>query len=177
MHLRPATLDDVPALAQLGRDSFSDAFGHLYSPEDLAAFLVEVHDEAVVASEIASAQCRHSLAVDEDGMLLGYCKLRYPSKLPPSSQTLNALELGQLYCSTTATGRGVGAAMMDWALGEARAGGHDAMLLSVYSGNVGAQRFYARYGFAKIADIHFKVGEQLDDEFLLEKRLTLGEAP
>lgn len=176
MNLRPATLDDVAALAALGRDSFIDAFGHLYSPEDLVAFLVEVHDEAVVADEIASGECRHALAVDEDGSLLGYCKLRHPSKLAGDSQARDPLELGQLYCASTATGRGVGAALMDWALAEAHAGRHDAVLLSVYSGNTGAQRFYARYGFAKIADIHFRVGKQLDDEYLLEKRFTQGDA-
>lgn len=176
MQLRSAMLEDVPALARLGRDSFTDAFGDLYRPEDLAAFLTEVHDEDAVAGEIAAGECRHALAVDDDGTLLGYCKLRYPSKLAADSTARDPLELGQLYCASTATGRGVGAKLMDWALGEAAAGGHDAMLLSVYSGNTGAQRFYSRYGFTKIADIHFRVGEQLDDEFLFEKRLT-GDQP
>lgn len=177
MKLRPVTLADAPALAVLGRDSFTDAFGHLYRPEDLAAFLAETHDETVVAGEIAGDECRHALAVADDGVLLGYCKLRHPSKLAGHSDARDPLELGQLYCAASATGRGVGAALMNWALAEARAGGHDAVLLSVYSGNTGAQRFYARYGFAKIADIHFRVGTQLDDEFLLEKRLPEGEAP
>lgn len=171
MELRPATLADVPALAQLGRDSFTDAFGHLYRPDDLAAFLGETHDEAVVAREIAGEECHHALAVDVGDSLLGYCKLRHPSKLFGHSNARNPLELGQLYCAASATGRGVGAALMEWALTRAHAGGHDAVLLSVYSGNHGAQRFYARYGFTKIADIHFRVGQQLDDEYLLEKRL------
>lgn len=171
MQLRPATHDDVPALAALGRDSFTHAFGHLYTPEDLAAFLTEVHDEAAVAGEIAGEECRHRLAVAEDGTLLGYCKLRYPSKLAALSSAENPLELGQLYCAGHATGQGVGAALMDWALAEAEEGGHDAVLLSVYSENHGAQRFYARYGFAKTADTTFKVGEQIDAEFLFEKPL------
>lgn len=171
MEYRPATLADAPALAALGRSSFSDAFGHLYRPEDLAAFLAEVHDEAVVAEEIAGDTCRHRLAVNPDGSLLGYCKLRYPSKLADESFALDPLELAQLYCASRATGQGIGAAFMDWALAEANAGGHDAVQLSVYSGNHGAQRFYARYGFAKVADIHFRVGEQLDEEYLFEKSL------
>ena len=176
MNLRPATFADVTALAQLGRDSFIDAFGHLYSAEDLAAFLAEVHDEDVVKAEIAGNECRHAV-VEEGGTLLGYCKLRHPSKLAEHSAAADPLELGQLYCASTATGRGVGAALMDWALAEALSGDHDAVLLSVYSGNDGAQRFYTRYGFTKIADIHFRVGQQLDDEFLLEKRLPRGDTP
>ena len=60
---------------------------------------------------------------------------------------------------------------MGWALSEAQALEADAIQLSVWSGNTGAQRFYARYGFEKIADIHFMVGKHRDDEYLLEKRL------
>ena len=60
---------------------------------------------------------------------------------------------------------------MDWAVEESIARGHDAIQLSVWSENFGGQRFYQRYGFAKIADIDFLVGEQVDDEFLYEKRL------
>lgn len=176
MRLRPATQDDVPALAALGRESFTAAFGQLYRPEDLAAFLEEVHDEAVVAAEIAGDECRHRLAVGEDGALLGYCKLRHPSKLAEQSHAAAPLELSQLYCAGTATGQGVGAALIGWALAEAEAGGHDAIHLSVYSGNHGAQRFYARYGFTKIADTTFKVGEQIDEEYLFEKRLKEAHA-
>lgn len=171
MELRPATLKDVPALAALGRESFTTAFGHLYRPEDLASFLDEVHDEGAVASEIAGDACRHRLAVAEDGTLLGYCKLRYPSKMEVIATATDPLELGQLYCAGSATGRGVGSALMDWVLAEGAAGGHDAIVLSVYSENHGAQRFYERYGFAKTADTTFKVGEQLDEEYLMEKPL------
>jgi len=171
MKLRPATPDDVSALSALGRESFTTAFGHLYRAKDLAAFLDEVHDEANVAGEIAGDQCDHMLAVGDDGALLGFCKLRYPSKLAQDSKARDPMELSQLYCAGNATGQGVGAALMDWALTEAAAGGHDAIHLSVYSENFGAQRFYARYGFAKIADTTFKVGEQLDAEYLYEKSL------
>jgi ribosomal protein S18 acetylase RimI-like enzyme len=45
------------------------------------------------------------------------------------------------------------------------------MQLSVWSGNEGAQRFYARYGFAKVADVTFRVGEQVDHEFLFSRML------
>ena len=171
MQLRPATLADVPALAELGRASFTDAFGALYRPQDLAAFLAETHSEEVVASEIAGESCRHCLAVAGDGSLLGYCKMRYPSKLAENSFAPDPIELSQLYCASSATGQGVGAALMEWALGEARRGGHQTVQLSVYSENHGAQRFYARYGFAKVADIHFRVGEHIDDEYLFEKPL------
>ncbi|MDP5104408.1 MAG: GNAT family N-acetyltransferase [Erythrobacter sp.] len=167
MILRPATPADAPALAALGAETFIAAFGHLYTAEDLAAFLATVHAPGPVAEEIAGDSCTHCLA-EEGGELVAYCKLRYPSHYTAHSDAKNPIELGQLYALPQFTGTGIGAKLMDWALGVARAGGHDAVLLSVYSENYGAQRFYQRYGFGKIADITFQVGEQLDAEFLYE---------
>jgi ribosomal protein S18 acetylase RimI-like enzyme len=170
MILRPATLADAPALAQLGATTFIAAFGHLYREEDLTAFLAQVHDPDAVAEEIAGDSCTHCL-VEHEGALIAYCKLRYPSHYVRYSDAANPLELGQLYALPGHTGAGIGTKLMDWALGQARDGGHDAMLLSVYSENFGAQRFYQRYGFAKIADITFQVGDHFDPEFLYELKL------
>ena len=48
--LRPATMADVPALTALAVASFVDAFGHLYSKADLAAFLSVAKSEAATAA-------------------------------------------------------------------------------------------------------------------------------
>ena len=170
MIYRPATLADAPALAKLGADTFIAAFGHLYTPEDLAAFLAQVHAPGPVAEEIAGDSCTHCL-VEENGTLVAYCKLRYPSHYTSYTDARDPIELGQLYALPTHTGTGIGARLMDWALDVARERSHDAVLLSVYSENFGAQRFYQRYGFGKIADITFQVGAQLDAEFLYELKL------
>lgn len=171
MILRPASLDDVSALAKLGRDSFCAAFEHLYRAEDLDRFLEQAYSERAVGEEVAGPECIHRLAEDDDG-LAGYCKLRAPSSYAEHSDAANPIALGQLYTAPGKTGMGIGAALMDWAFGEARERGHDAIQLSVWSENHGAQRFYQRYGFEKIADIDFWVGNHRDDEYLYEVRLT-----
>lgn len=169
MILRPATIADAPALSRLGAETFTAAFGHLYRAQDLAAFIAEVHDPAAVAQEIAGSECTHRL-VDDGGELVAFCKLRHPSHYAQHSTARDPIELAQLYALPGHTGAGIGAQLMDWALEQARTRGHDAVLLSVYSENYGAQRFYQRYGFAKIADITFRVGEHIDPEFLYELR-------
>lgn len=170
MIYRPATLEDAPALGKLGAETFIASFGHLYTPENLEAFLAEVYSPEAVAEEIAADDCTHRLA-EKDGALIAFCKLRYPTKFVDYSDAATPLELGQLYALPGFTGHGIGAALMDWAIDYARTHGHDAILLSVYAENFGAHRFYQRYGFAKIADITFKVGEHLDPEFLYELKL------
>ena len=119
---------------------------------------------------IADPGTRIALA-EAEGALAGYALIHWPSEFASESDASRPLALHQLYCAAAMTGRGIGAALMEWALAEARALGCDAVQLSVWSENFAAQRFYARYGFSKIADIGFMVGNQRDEEFLLELRL------
>jgi ribosomal protein S18 acetylase RimI-like enzyme len=169
MILRPAHIDDTPAIARLGRESFMVKFGHLYSAEDVETFLKQVYSEGSVAQEIRDPGVVHCLAFNgPEGPLTGFCKLRAVSNFAHLSHGQSPIELGQLYTDPNRTGEGIGAALMGWALQEARQLGCDAIQLSVFSENDGAQRFYQRYGFAKIADIDFWVGNHRDHEFLYE---------
>jgi len=168
--LRLARPDDAPALSALATEAFVAAFGHLYQRSDLDAFLAEHRTVEVYREDIADPNTRIALA-ETDGALAGYALIQWPSDFADESDALHPLALHQLYCAPRMTGHSVGAALMDWALAEARALGCDAVQLSVFSENFGAQRFYARYGFGKIADIEFWVGNHCDHEYLFERRL------
>lgn len=168
--LRPARPADAPALAKLGRDSFVAKFGTMYRADDLAAFLAEMHADEVVAREIANPRTQYRLA-ERDDALAGYCKLGLACGWAEHARGGHAIELKQLYTAPGATGGGIGSALMDWALAEAGALGADEIQLSVWSGNTDAQRFYHRYGFAKVAEIYFWVGAQRDDEFLFARMI------
>lgn len=173
--LRAATPADISVLAALGRGSFVAKFGHLYRAEDLAAFLEAAFSESAIAAEMADPQRLYRLAEGEGGALAGYCKIALATSFPDHARGRHAMELKQLYTAPGRTGQGIGAALMDWAMEEFRRRGADEVHLSVWSGNEGAQRFYARYGFAKLADTHFWVGNHRDDEFLFAR--TLGSGP
>ena len=172
IRLRPATGADVPALATLARDSFVAAFGHLYRPEDLALFLEEWRTENAYRAALAVPARRIQLA-ELDGRLAGYALISLGDGFDerPEPYPARPVMLSQLYCSAEATGHGLGAALMDWAIGEARVWRADAIQLSVFSENFAAQRFYQRYGFRHVADIDFWVGNHRDDEFLYELAL------
>jgi diamine N-acetyltransferase len=164
--LRLATPEDTAALADLARRAVSAKFQHLYKPEDFATFLETAHSDAKVAKEIADPGMRVAV-IEEDGALIAFCKLVLKSTLPAEHSAARApLELKQLYTDPARIGGGLGKRLMDWALAEAHAAGADEIQLTVYSENPEAQRFYHRYGFAKIADIEFWVGNHRDPEFL-----------
>lgn len=163
--LRDATAADIPALADLGRSSFLAKFGHLYRSEDLLPYLEDTHSAAAVARELADPDRRYGLA-ERAGRLVGYCKLGLVCGFPEHARGARTIEIKQFYTAPDTTGGGIGAAMMDWVLAVAQARAADEIQLSVWSENAGAQRFYARYGFVKMADIGYWVGQQRDEEFL-----------
>lgn len=172
MILRPASLDDLPALVALGRESFSHAFGSLYTPEDLAAFLDEHRSTHRFAAYVSSPDASVTLAEGPQG-LMGYCLVAFGARFDerPAPHPRSPCVLSELYCAGSATGGGIGTALIEDALAKARLRGCDAVQLSVYCDNLGAQRFYERFGFRKVADIDFWVGNHRDDEFLLELAL------
>lgn len=166
IQLRLAALADTAALADLGRRAITAKFAHLYKPEDFATFLESAHSETKVAKELADPGMRIAV-LEEDGALIAFCKLVLASTLSEGySDALRPLELKQLYTDPVRIGGGLGSRLMDWAMAEAAREGADEVQLTVYSENPEAQRFYHRYGFAKIADIEFWVGNHCDPEFL-----------
>lgn len=170
--LRPATTQDADELARFSRHAFEAAFGAFTSTENMNVFFGQSRTESTFHAAIRDPAQRVQIA-EVDGVIAGYCLLvlgrGFDERPPP--RPARPVYLSQLYCGPQLTGRGVGGALMDWALGEARDWQADALQLSVWSENYGAQRFYQRYGFKHVADIHFWVGDQCDDEFLYE--LTL----
>ncbi len=163
---RTPVLDDAPALADLGRTAFRQAFAHLYTPEDLALYEAQSHTVDRIRAQLASPDRLYRVA-ENDGVMVGYCKIGFDKTLDHSlDQNRHVMELSQLYVLQSELGSGIGPALMDWCLGEARDRGYDDVVLSVYSDNPRAQRFYKRYGFEFYANAFFMVGKQRDDEYL-----------
>lgn len=167
---RTPTPADAAMLAELGRSSFTDAFGHLYAADDLAQFLEQTYAVPVLERQLGDPALLFRLA-EEDGEAIGYCKLGLTLSLDYDPGDRRIMEIKQLYLRGQRAGGGVGAALIAWALDEGRARGYDAVLLSVWSGNEGGQRFYARHGFAKWGDTIFRVGSQVDQEYLFGRDL------
>ena len=167
---RAATLQDAPALSELGRTSFIDAFGHLYSADNLNRFLEQAYSQAAVQIDLANPLRLYRIA-EQDGLLVGYCKIGFDVTLEHEPGDRRVMELKQLYMRGNQTGSGIGATLMAWVLDEARAREFDDVILSVWSENHGAQRFYARHGFGKIGDTVFMVGDHRDEDYLRGLRL------
>ncbi|QNM82972.1 GNAT family N-acetyltransferase [Sphingomonas sabuli] len=164
---RDARPDDAAALSALFGRSFTETFGHLYQPGDLAAFLAEQSPDRW-ADQLADPDFAVRIAA-AGSEAVGLIKLG-PLKLPVDNAR-DALELRQLYVDRSFHGEGVAAALMDWLAEEAGRRGARELYLSVYADNHRARRFYARYGFEYVGPTVFIVGDHVDEDVILRRAL------
>ena len=164
---RDAVPADATALADVGGRTFVETFGHLYSEEDLAAFM-RIHTAESWADELANPEL-NILLVENEGRPVAYAKVA-PRSLPYEPDG-PAMELRQFYVLKPWQGAGIAPKLMDWVLAQADARGACEICLSVWSENERAKRFYARYGFTYVAPYKFMVGEQADEDEIWRLKL------
>ena len=165
--IRRATAEDAAALAELGTATFIESFGQLYVPRDLQAFLEESHSVEAYAKVLANPDYALWIAIRE-GRAIGYAQAG-PCGLPHADAKPGDGELKRLYLLKSEQNGGVGRALFDKALAWLERDGPRTLWISVWSENLGAQRFYGRYGFEYAGEYAFIVGEQRDREFMYRR--------
>ena len=165
--IRRATPRDADALSAVGERTFIDTFGHLYAPEDLQAFLVDSHTPAAYARYLNDPAYALWVLEDDSG-IHGYA-LAGPVQLPHPDATPDDGELKRLYVDKALHNGGWGGRLFAEALAWLERDGPRTLWISVWSENHGAQRFYARQGFALAGEYEFPVGRQRDREFMFRR--------
>ena len=166
--IRRAEPADAEVLAALGRDTFTATFGHMYPPQDLAAFLDEHHTPERAAADLADPRKAAWLA-EQDGEAIGYAAVG-PCTLPHAEVTERCGELKRLYLRADRQGGGVGRRLLETSLAWLESQGAPSIWLSVWSENYGAQKLYHRYGFDNVGTYLFPVGDSHDKEFMFRRR-------
>ncbi len=139
--IRATTGADLAALSAPARETWTDAFGESLGPEDVAAHLAKHLSPESFALHLAE----DVLLVSElDGALVGY------AHLSPG-------ELRRLYVRRELENRGIGARLMRAALEHPCLRDAASVSLDVWEENLGAQRFYRRFGFEVTGSRRFEV--------------------
>jgi len=157
---------DARLLAAIAEDTFVTTYGHLYAASDVARFLERRHSRQVYRRLIADREYALWLATDR-GEPVAYA-VAGPCALPAPDRMGDAGEIKRLYVSAARRGGGLGGRLMDCML-HWLAERHGDVFVSVFSGNEGAQRFYTRYGFLKVHEYYFEVGDHRDHEWIMKR--------
>ena len=113
------------------------------------------------------------MAQARGGEVVGYCTVA-PCTLPAPDMPARSGELCRLYLTGAAQGQGLGKAFMDIAISwlDAR---FDHLYVGVYSENFRAQELYRRYGFEKVGEYRFMVGNHADLEWIMRRTQKTAE--
>ncbi|HEY6641410.1 N-acetyltransferase [Povalibacter sp.] len=166
--VRRATPQDIPQLAELGAITFTETFGHLYKPQDLQAFLLNSRSQERYAKLLDDPNSGVWLGGLDSAPPIGYA-VAGRCKLPVDSLEPGAGELQELYVRSGNRGLQLGTQLLNTALSWLEAQGFGPLYVGVWSENVGAQRLYGRFGFEKVGEYGFPVGDHVDLEFILRR--------
>ncbi len=170
MQIIVPTAEHVPLLSQLMRATFTETFGHLYPPADLAAYLDTAYGPTQLTTELADPRNFWQLILDDTGAPIAYLEC-VPAHLPHPDVRPDAHgEIERIYVLKNQQGRGFGRALMDLALQHlAERYGNAPQWLGVWSENLRAQALYRAHGFEKAGEYTFPVGDTLDHEFIFRR--------
>ncbi len=179
--VRPATLDDLPALVTLAQTTFPDA-----APDDLPgpavdSFIRENLGESNFREFVTSEDWRVNVAVVQDdaapgdtrlaglsavglapqqaeGTLIGYTLLGLNTENNPE-QVAGAAYLSKFYLAAESRGTGAAKAMMDRVFDDARELGFTSVWLGTAKLNHRANGFYTKAGFEIVGEREFPLTE------------------
>ena len=175
--IRPATVTDAERLSRFGAATFRETFADDNSPDDMARYLAEAFSPERQAAEITDPVGTVLLAERHephgDTGLLGYVHL-VSGKAPAAVHGPSPLELKRLYVARAFHGLGVAQSLMDAALDAARARGAMTLWLGVWERNSRALGFYYKYGFTRVGEHTFVLGDDRQTDWVLAR--SLGEA-
>ncbi|GAB2950137.1 N-acetyltransferase [Hymenobacter coalescens] len=159
-------------LADFGRQTFHDTYAAQNAPADMELYLAEHFGPAQQLAELEDPNTVFFLALMQQ-QLVGYAKLTVGSGLgaEAGADPRTRAELQRLYVQQDWQGTGLGAALLRRCLDEARQRGCRSLVLSVWDKNAKALEFYRRKGFKQIGETEYRVGHDVQNDFILRKGL------
>jgi ribosomal protein S18 acetylase RimI-like enzyme len=169
--IRRATTEDAALLADLGARLFDQTFGAQNTPEDMEHFLSTTYSPELQRAELADPDRATVLAFDSDGAAIGFATTRRGSR---SNGVIaeRPVEVQRIYVDRDSHGSGIGAALMNSCVEQARAWNGDVLWLGVWQENPRAIAFYKRQGFEVVGVQEFMVGRDLQHDFVMARSLA-----
>ncbi|MEM9667461.1 MAG: N-acetyltransferase [Pseudomonadota bacterium] len=169
--VRRASEEDAEALAHIGVATFIESYTEDIEGPAMVAHCTNQHSREVYEQYLADPRGACWIAeYQPTGAPIGYavnCKPDLPIELDASD-----LELKRIYALSRTHGTGIGQALMQAAINQARHVGARRLLLGTYEENYRAMTFYRKHGFEKVGERAFNVGGKIYDDIIMALTLT-----
>ncbi|MEP2670367.1 MAG: GNAT family N-acetyltransferase [Cyclobacteriaceae bacterium] len=167
--VRTASLSDLSLLVSMGRETFLSAFAKDNSPENMEAYISNAFAVEKIEGELKDGNSQFFLAFDELTPI-GYAKVRRNEEVNDTLKE-GAIELERIYVLNKYQGKKVGILLLQTCLDYAKAHDFYWIWLGVWEHNVKAQQFYLNRGFEKFDEHPFKMGSEIQTDWLMKKRV------
>jgi diamine N-acetyltransferase len=167
--IRFANIADAELLAELSSTSFHQAFDGSTKQENVDGYVNAAFNPTQLAREMGDAHSTFMIA-ELGEQAVGYFKL-IAGETPECVSDACAIELSRLYVREEFVGQKIGATLMQKALDEARAQGHQTIFLGVWEHNTRAQAFYHKWGFVRVGEHIFQMGDDPQMDWWMERAL------
>ena len=167
--IRYALPAEAPLIADISRQTFYETFAESNTVEDMEKFLNEQFSMDTLIKETEEPGNIFLLAYD-DTEPIGYAKMRDGEKRS-EFEGLCSIEIARIYALKKSIGKGVGRELMQKCIDIAREMNRDIIWLGVWEKNERAIQFYLKWEFEKFADHEFVLGNDVQTDWLMCKRL------
>jgi diamine N-acetyltransferase len=167
--IRYATSDDAELIADISRRTFHETFGYVNTKENMDKFMNEQFNREKLIKEVTEPGNTFFLAFDDDTPV-GYVRMREGKKFP-EFESKDSIEIARIYSVNSYLGTGVGEQLMRQCVFIAKELKKEIIWLGVWEKNPRAIAFYTKWGFEKFGDQDFLLGDDLQKDWLLMKKL------
>jgi diamine N-acetyltransferase len=167
--IRYATEKDAVLIADISRQTFYETFAPVNTKADMDIFMNVQFTKGRLMLEVGQPENIFLLAYQAKE-IAGYVKLR-DSRLPKGLNSKSTLEIARLYAMPAMIGKGVGKALMQKSIDIALEKKKDTIWLGVWKENRKAIDFYTKWGFTIFGECDFILGNDLQKDWLMKKKL------
>ncbi len=169
LDIRCARIEDAKLLAELGAQTFAETFSENNKPEDMAAYLAAAFNLEKLTAELTDPLSVFFIA-EVGGHAAGYAKI-HAGEASQGVEGQKPIELVRLYVSRKWLGRGVGQALMQRCMNEAREQGFQTIWLGVWEHNSRALAFYRKWDFHEVGEHIFQLGSDPQRDILMQRAI------
>jgi len=169
MSIRTATAADAEILTELAWRTFHDAFSPMNSPENMEAYMRQNFTLQKFSAQLADPRATFLIAEIETAPV-AFAKL-YDGDVPDCVRSSAPIEIERFYVDLQFHGRGIAHTLMQACFDCARQSGHNTLYLGVWENNHRAIAFYRKWGFEVVGSHVFQMGDEAQNDLLMERRL------
>lgn len=167
LNITPCSSTDLETLQTIAYETFNDTYRDLNTQETIDRYLQKAFTKQKLFSELNNKDSQfYFLYVENEPA--GYLKINSAPVQSDTNET-ESIEVERFYIRKAFQGKGFGKILMNHAFHVAREMNKTSVWLSCWEKNTDAIAFYTRMGFNKAGRQHFKIGNELQDDFIMRK--------